>query len=174
MFSGIVEGTGSLRQAGGGRIYVRCPESWAGELRRGQSVSVSGVCLTAARLTDDGFGADVSAQTAACTTLGGLREGETVNLERALLYSGRIDGHFVSGHVDTVGTVDEIIQSGDAWRMQIAFDEKFSRLAAGKGSAAVNGVSLTVNEAALGSFSVTLVPYTLENSNLACCAPAAQ
>lgn len=134
--------------------------------RVGASVAVDGVCLTATVVHPDGFEADVVAETLARTTLGDLRPGDVVNLERALPASGRFDGHFVQGHVDATGEVVAIQPEGDGSRMVLRVPPGVLRYVVEKGSLAVSGVSLTVAAVRDDLVEVALVPHTLANTNL--------
>lgn len=174
MFTGLIETTGRLarlsRRGAGARLAI---EASLEPLALGDSVSVSGVCLTVCELRPGGFSADVSAETLARSTLGKLGPGERVNLERASRLGDRLGGHIVTGHVDDVGRVLASERVGEATRMRIGAPGSVLRFLAAKGSVAVDGVSLTVNvlcetgsEASAG-FEVMLVPHTLSQTTLA-------
>ena len=137
----------------------------------GDSIAVNGVCLTAVALGAGEFAADVSRETLSLTTLGGLKAGSPVNLEKALRLTDHLGGHMVSGHVDGVGEVIHFAPvaagSEDAsWRLDIRAPGSLGRYMAVKGSVAVNGVSLTVNTVRGNDFSINLIPHTLENTML--------
>ncbi len=134
--------------------------------RVGASVAVDGVCLTATVVHPDGFEADMVAETLTRTTLGDLRPGDVVNLERALQASGRFDGHFVQGHVDATGEVVAIQPEGDGSRMVLRVPPGVLRYVVEKGSLAVSGVSLTVAGVRDDLVEVALVPHTLANTTL--------
>ena len=136
------------------------------ELKLGDSIAVSGVCLTAIELPGDGFWADVSAETLSRTILGGLSVGTRVNLEQALMPSSRLGGHLVSGHVDGIGHVTQWFQEGRSWRLTIAAPSELTRYIAVKGSICVDGVSLTVNSISGTEFSLNIVPHTLQETTL--------
>ncbi len=169
MFTGIIEAIGDvrgLRRSGpGGRLGVRAPTLAAGA-RLGDSIAVDGACLTVATLEGATFWADVSAETLARTTLGGLRPGDAVNLERPLRLGDRLGGHLVTGHVDAIGKVVRVVSRPPGTRAAVSFPSDGRPFLVSKGSVAVNGVSLTV--AALGPsfFEVELIPATLETTNL--------
>ena len=171
MFTGIVEGTGSVAalaaaaDASGARLEVDAP--WlAGQLAVGESVAVNGCCLTVAEPTPAGFAADLVAETLRRTALGGLRAGARVNLERPLPLGGRLGGHLVQGHVDGVARVLGRTPVGDGEEVQIELPPHLERYVVEKGSIAVDGVSLTVAATGPGWFTVALVPHTLEVTTL--------
>ncbi|HHM05873.1 MAG TPA: riboflavin synthase [Gammaproteobacteria bacterium] len=170
MFTGIVQAVGhiaALEQGDGdARIRIRAGALDLSGAVLGDSVSVSGVCLTAVALHDDGFSADVSAETRRCTTFSGLRAGDPVNLEKALTLSAPLGGHLVSGHVDGVGEVIRREQAGASTRYVIRAPGELARYIAAKGSICVDGVSLTVNTVAGAEFWVNVVPHTLAVTTL--------
>jgi len=135
-------------------------------LALGESIAVDGACLSVVSITGSGFEADASGETLARTTLGRLAPGERVHLERALRASDRLGGHFVTGHVDGVGTMIERRPAGDATWMAFRVPRELARFVAEKGSIAVDGVSLTVNLVEGDRFEVTLIPITLEKTKL--------
>ena len=163
MFTGIVEGVGEIRnivRAGPGAICtVRVP-SFISDCRPGDSLSVDGVCLTVTSMKGDLFALDVSGETLARSTLGSLKQGSMVNLERALRLSDRLGGHLVSGHVDGTGSIDKIAKLQGSWVIGITIDKDLSRYLIEKGSVAVDGMSLTVNRCSGRSFEITVVPHT--------------
>jgi len=170
MFTGIVEELGevvALERGGGAsaRLAVRGPVVTAGAAA-GDSIAVNGVCLTVTGLSGDVFTADVMKETLDRSSLGALEPGSPVNLERAVPAGGRLGGHIVQGHVDGVGTVLSR-EPGDNWEIvRFSFPPALSRYVVEKGSIAVDGVSLTVVEAAGDSFTVSLIPTTLELTTL--------
>jgi riboflavin synthase len=168
VFTGLVETTGSVegveRGADGARIAVATPA--AGELRRGDSVAVNGVCLTVVEVDGDAFRADVMAETLRRSSLGPLGAGDRVNVELALRAGERLGGHFVQGHVDGLGTVAEVTPEGFARLVRIAATPEIVRYVVPKGSIAVDGVSLTVVAADDEGFTVSLIPETLERTTL--------
>lgn len=167
MFTGIVEATGRLRKTNGAgdgfRAAIEAPFSG---LALGESVSVNGVCLTVAALTESGFEADVSMETARVTTLAGLPEVSVVNLERALSAGSRLGGHFVSGHVDGVARVRRREPAGEAVLVELEPPSELAPFIAPKGSVTLDGVSLTVNRVEQGGFELMLVPHTLAVTTL--------
>ena len=136
------------------------------DVHEGDSISVSGVCLTALDISDDGFSADVSNETLRLTSLGQLNVGASVNLEKALLPSTRLGGHFVSGHVDGLAQVTNISQDARSQRWEFSAPQALMRFIAVKGSVCLDGVSLTVNDVTETSFSVNLIPHTLAKTSL--------
>ncbi|WP_418283877.1 riboflavin synthase [Halorubrum sp. DTA46] len=187
MFTGIVEGTGAVRSRTETEDGLRLRVGADGvegfdDLHHGQSISVSGVCLTVeAYGTEDAHGAAggsapeasgdwfevfLASETVAKTYLGDLREGDAVNLERAMPADGRFDGHVVQGHVDTVAEVTEITQVGEDWRFGFAIPEGHGQYLVDKGSVTLDGVSLTVAEKGDGAFDVAIIPTTYELTTL--------
>ncbi|MGA7965764.1 MAG: riboflavin synthase [Gammaproteobacteria bacterium] len=169
MFTGIVHGTGRIqsREARGGdqRLEVDCTgvlEPTA--LTTGASVAVNGVCLTVVDPIDACFYADVSAETLSLTTLGDLAKGTPVNLEPALAMGDALGGHLMSGHVDGIGTLVSRHRDARAWRLRFRAPDALAHLIASKGSIAVDGVSLTVNEVEGAEFGVAIIPATLERT----------
>ena len=168
MFTGLVEAQGRVialvRRPGGVGLQVSAP--FAGQLTRGDSVAINGACLTAVELWPDRFSADVSQESLDRTTLGALQPGATVNLERALAVGQRLGGHYVLGHVDGVGRVLSVSQAGEARRVDIEFPAEMAPLFIEKGSVAVDGISLTVNQVSGRSFWVAVIPETQARTSL--------
>jgi riboflavin synthase len=162
MFTGIVEGVGTLTEVkgtgAGYRVRIHTPLS--AELKLGDSLAVNGVCLTVILIDGDHVIADVGPETARVTTLGGLQRGQDVNLERPLRADGRFDGHFVLGHVDGVGVIDEIRAEGESHWLTIGFPATLAPFFIRKGSVAVDGVSLTVAGLGERQFDVMIIPFT--------------
>ena len=169
MFTGIIQTVGhvqSLQKVGGDvRLSIEVNGLPMHDVELGESIAVSGVCLTVVAFDANYFAADVSNETLSRTTLGNLVLGDKVNLERALQASSRIGGHWVSGHVDGVASVESISDDARSQRWRFAADKSLLRYIAEKGSVAVNGVSLTVNQADFEGFEVNLVPHTVEHTN---------
>ena len=169
MFTGIVEKLGTVvamesRDRGGS---LRVDGGWNfTEIRLGDSLCLNGACLTVSSLDGTTFAADVSAETLNRTNLGSLRPGDQVNLERALRLSDRLGGHLVTGHVDGAGRVREGLREGDSYRFTFEVSEDLSRTLVGKGSVAVDGISLTVSKLERSFFEVYVIPYTLETTTL--------
>ncbi|MDH4229261.1 MAG: riboflavin synthase [Nitrospirota bacterium] len=170
MFTGIVEELGSVRRAaetpGGRTLEIACATLLEGG-KIGDSIMVNGACLTVTRMEEGGvFSADVSTETLRVTTLGGLRTGSAVNLERAMALGGRLGGHLVSGHVDAVGHVRSVRPVGEAVEIWFDVPSTVLDLTVVKGSLAVEGVSLTVNALDAGGCSVMIIPHTAANTTL--------
>jgi riboflavin synthase len=170
MFTGIVQAIGrveALTPRGADRhLRIDTGKLDLSAVRVGDSIAVSGVCLTVTSRHDAAFEADVSAETLRCTTFAGLRIGDAVNLETALTLATPLGGHLVSGHVDGVGTVKARNEAGQSLRQAIAVPADLARYIAVKGSICVDGVSLTVNAVDGAAFEVNLVPHTLQETTL--------
>jgi riboflavin synthase len=168
LFTGLVQERGRIVEAtphdGGARLRIEA--GCAAELAEGDSVLVSGVCLTATDLGTREFGADLSEETLARTSLGGLGAGDYVNLELALRPADRLGGHIVQGHVDGVGEVAEAREAGLSREVSVEAPAEILRYVVEKGSVAVDGVSLTVTRVDGGGFEVALIPETLERTTL--------
>lgn len=165
MFTGIVQSTGRVARVeprgGDLRLVVEVPGFDATGLALGDSIAVSGCCLTVVAIDEAALAFDVSNETLSLTTLGGLCEGHTVNLEMALRLSDRLGGHLVSGHVDGVGRIVSIEPDARSQRWRIAAPRELLRYVASKGSICVEGVSLTVNAVDDTGFEVNLIPHTV-------------
>ncbi len=171
MFTGLIQGVGRLAgtEARGGdlRLRIATGDLAVADLCLGESVAVSGVCLTVVEFDRTGFLADVSNETLARTSLGDMPAGAAVNLERALLPTDRLGGHLVSGHVDGVGRVSTIVPDGRSQRWRFVAPDELMRYIAEKGSICVDGVSLTVNTVGRDWFEVNLVPHTVGHTAFA-------
>ncbi len=173
MFSGIVTDVGRVRRvaetAGGGcRLEIGTAYDTAA-IALGASVACSGPCLTVVETGPGWFAVDVSGETMACTTLGDWRAGTRVNLERALALGDEIGGHLVTGHVDGVALVEGAEPEGESLRLTLRCPAELSRFVAAKGSVALDGVSLTVNEVDGALFGINLIPHTLACTTLDDC-----
>ena len=168
MFTGIVRAVGKIRalEARGGdqRLHIDAAELDLKALKVGDSIAVNGCCLTAVGKLPEGFGADVSRETLALTTLGGFKAGSAVNLETALTLSTPLGGHLVIGHVDGVGMVQSRREDARSVRYDIEAPAELMRYIARKGSICVDGVSLTVNAIEANGFQVNIIPHTLEHT----------
>jgi len=176
MFTGIVEEVGrvaAVREGAEGRVLTVACHAVLGGTKPGDSVMVSGACLTATGLDAKGFSADVSPETCAVTTLGALRAGDAVNLERAMALGDRLGGHLVTGHVDGIGRVRSVTPVGDATRIAFDAPPEVLRLCVVKGSIAVEGVSLTVNTVDGGGLTVMIIPHTAAHTTLLSLPPGA-
>lgn len=164
MFTGIVRGIGKIAAraavGGDGRLDIDVGEIAMPTMAVGDSIAVNGVCLTAAEVRAGGFTADVSQETLAVTTLGELVVGAPVNIEPALRVGDALSGHFVTGHVDGIGHVRSLGAVGRSQRLEIELGASLLPYIARKGSVAVDGVSLTVNDVSSGGFTVNIVPHT--------------
>ena len=171
VFTGLVLGTGKLtsreRRGPGYRLVIGTGGlPGFDRLELGESIAVSGACLTVVWFDATSFAADVTLETAEKTTLGRVSLGGELNLERSLRVGDRLGGHWVSGHVDGVAQVQALESHGDAWLVRIAFAEEHRRFVAQKGSVALDGVSLTVNAVEGNVLSVMLIPHTREVTSL--------
>ena len=168
MFTGIIQAVGHIAAIQSGEKDIRlCIESGKLPLEGvglGDSIATSGVCLTVTELTGEGYWADVSPESLSLTTLGTKGVGDPVNLETSLTLSTPLGGHLVSGHVDGVGYVDDIIEDARFWRVRIAAPEALARYVAMKGSICVDGTSLTVNQVQGCHFELTIIPQTWEET----------
>jgi riboflavin synthase len=168
MFTGIVEAVGRVARmdprGGDLRLVIDVGSLPFANVALGESIAVSGVCLTVVEFDAKTFAADVSNETLSRTTLGNLREGAPVNLERAMLPTTRFGGHVVAGHVDALGAVESIRDDGRSQRWRFAAPASVLRYIAEKGSVCVDGVSLTVNAVDDAGFEVNLVPHTIEHT----------
>ena len=168
MFTGLIETVGHVSglTAVPSGFCARIRTSLASELSLGESVAVNGVCLTATMVDGDEMQADIGPETARVTTLGSMRPGQAVNLERSLRAGDRFGGHFVQGHVDGVGKVDGIRPDGDACWLTISFPAPLAPLFIAKGSVAVDGISLTVAALRERQFDVMIIPFTRAHTNV--------
>lgn len=168
MFTGLIEGVGEITDVtptlGGFRIRVTT--TFASDVAPGDSVAINGVCLTVISADADGIHADVAPETVRVSSFGTLRRGALVNLERPLRADSRLGGHFVQGHVDATGTIDEIRQDGESRWLTVKFPADHAAFIVRKGSIAVNGISLTVAGVADGHFDVQVIPFTWAHTNL--------
>ncbi len=168
MFTGIIQAVGRVArlEARGGdvRLAIDTAELDLTDVQLGDSLAVSGVCLTAVALEARGFSADVSNETLSLTTLGKLQAGDPVNLEKALRLADRLGGHLVSGHVDGLGKVVAIAPDGRSQRWTFEVPAAISRYMAAKGSVCIDGTSLTVNEVGGHRLGVNLIPHTVEHT----------
>jgi riboflavin synthase len=169
MFTGLVREVGEvvwLRRSGQAvQLLIKGPRT-ASRVRIGESVAVNGCCLTVTAQRDGQCMFDLLEESLERTNFGRVKPGTAVNLERALRVEGRLGGHFVQGHVDCTAEVLAIEEKGPDLRLDIALPVEFARYVAYKGSVAINGVSLTVAEVGPTSFSVWIIPHTLDNTNL--------
>ena len=168
MFTGLIEAVGRVTEVkatgGGMRLRIRTP--LASELVPGDSLAVNGACLTVTIAEDGDVHADIGPETARITTLGSLRRDQDVNLERPMRADSRLGGHFVLGHVDGMGTVEEIRDEGESHWLTVSFGHELAPYLIRKGSVAVDGISLTVAGLGDGRFDVMIIPFTWDHTNL--------
>ena len=171
MFTGLIQAVGHVeaRQPLGGdlRLVVAGGQLPMHDLQVGESIAVSGVCLTVVEFDARNFAADVSNETLSLTTLATLQAGAVVNLERSMLPTTRMGGHLVAGHVDGIGRVEDVHDDGRCQRWRFSAPQSLLRYLAVKGSVAVDGVSLTVNAVGESDFEVNLVPHTVAQTAFA-------
>lgn len=168
MFTGIVEAWAEVKDLNeeNGILTVELFSEIANEFKVDQSVSHNGVCLTVTELHDKNYKVQAIEETLAKTNLGSLKIGDRVNLERSLKVGDRLDGHWVQGHVDAVAKLLKITKNEDNRVLKFQYPQEFRELVVEKGSITVNGVSLTVVDAVENHFSIALIPYTWEHTNL--------
>ncbi|MCK4690844.1 MAG: riboflavin synthase [Desulfuromonadales bacterium] len=177
MFTGLIQEIGKVGglQRRGDSAQLRIVSELAnGDLQLGESIAVNGACLTVITWDSSSFTVDVSPETLTCTTLGSFRPNMPVNLERALRLSDRLGGHLVSGHVDCIAKIRKRYQEHNAVRFEFALPEEFLRYIVMKGSVAIDGISLTVNEVTQNSFSVMVIPHSLAMTTLQNCREGAE
>jgi riboflavin synthase len=170
MFTGIVKKLSTVEkislQKGSFFVDIQKPKGWV--IKKGESISINGVCSTVKNLSEKAFQVEYMPETISKTTASSFEKGTEVNLEKSLRINDLLDGHIVQGHIDTTGKIIEIKKAKESKVMKIEVPEKFMKFIANKGSVSVDGISLTVVETGKKWFSVSLVSYTLENTNLGC------
>ncbi len=172
MFTGIITAVGAVRSLaplGEGadmRLIIQTPWPDAGAIPIGASIACSGCCLTAVEVGSDWFAVEVSGETLSKTGLGGWAEGSRMNLERSLKVGDELGGHFVSGHVDGQGKVVSVTAENGSHRVSVEVPRELARFIAPKGSVAIDGVSLTVNEVSGATFGVNIIPHTWSETTL--------
>jgi len=169
LFTGIIESRGTIAQVrsrGQGLELHVLAQLPGGPLVPGESIAVSGPCLTVEKVVDGGFVVFASAETTARTTIGSLARGDRVNLERAMAASGRFGGHMVTGHIDGIGRLVQSQERGEATGLEFQVGSEISRFIVARGSISIDGISLTVTEADAGRFKVVVIPHTLSNTTL--------
>jgi riboflavin synthase len=168
MFTGLIESVGEVESVAAidGGFRLRVEAGMAAELQPGESVAVNGVCLTVVDRAPSSFSAEIGPETATVTSLGALRAGSLVNLERAMPANGRFGGHMVLGHVDGTGTIHSIRPEADFTWVTIGFPAALAPFLIHRGSVAVDGISLTVATLDAASFDVQIVPFTWAHTNL--------
>jgi riboflavin synthase len=167
MFTGIIEQIGTVEniKTEGSNYHFTISSPISTELKIDQSISHNGVCLTVVAMDDNSHTVTAIEETLSRTNLGELKEGDIVNLERAMMPSSRLDGHIVQGHVDTTGQCTNIEEKDGSWYFEFQYQVSPEHLLVDKGSVCINGVSLTVVNPSLDKFSVAIIPYTFENTN---------
>ena len=169
MFTGIIEEMGVIQDLQQGRRSARLlvlAKSVLGDLNTGDSISVNGVCLTVTGIQDSEFSADVSPETLAVTTMGSLKVGDAVNLERAMRLDSRLGGHLVTGHIDGVGIIRNRRQNEDALVLGVEIPSELSRYCIRKGSIALDGVSMTLNQVGDKEVQIAVIPHTAKTTTL--------
>lgn len=168
MFTGIIQAVGRIAEIDAGeqdiRLRIKTGKLPLADVALGDSIATSGVCLTVTELPGDGFWADVSPETLSLTSLGSKGVGDAVNLETSLTLSTPLGGHLVSGHVDGVGYIEQIMEDARFWRVKVAAPDNLARYIAMKGSICVDGTSLTVNQVDGSAFELTIIPQTWEET----------
>ena len=167
MFTGIIETLGRIKciEKEQDNVHVTIDSSMTHELKIDQSVAHNGVCLTVVSISDTNYTVTAIKETLEKTNLSDWKEGDLVNLERAMKLGDRLDGHIVQGHVDQIGNCIAIQEANGSWYYTFEYDTKLNNLTIEKGSITVNGVSLTVVNSKKSEFSVAIIPYTYEHTN---------
>jgi riboflavin synthase len=169
MFTGLIEEVGVVRRlergAEGGRLSVRA-RAVLGGTKIGDSIAVSGACLTVIALDGEGFVVECMPETLSRTTLGQAHPGSIVNLERSLRWGDRLGGHLVLGHVDDVGEITRVRRAGIAWEVRVSLPDALRGAVAAKGSIAIDGISLTVMQVDPEGFEIGVIPHTLKETTL--------
>jgi riboflavin synthase len=168
MFTGIIEKVGTVSNLKKERdnLQMIIQSEFSNELKIDQSVSHNGICLTVVAIGTGTHTVTAITETLNKTNLGKLKEGDLVNLERCMQINGRLDGHIVQGHVDQTGICTEVIEKNGSWEYTISYDSSIGNITVEKGSICVNGISLTVVNSREDSFSVAIIPYTYEHTNM--------
>lgn len=168
MFTGIIETTGQIQSVanqGSGKVFW-LSSTVTPELRVDQSVSHNGACLTVEEINNTEYRVTAIQETLDKTNLGTWKVGDTINLERCMQLNGRLDGHLVQGHVDTTGICQSVTNKDGSWEYRISFPDHFAHLIIEKGSICLNGISLTAFNVTQNEFTVAIIPYTYEHTNI--------
>ncbi len=167
MFTGIIETLGRIKsiEKEQENVHFTITSSITSELKIDQSIAHNGVCLTVVAIENDNYTVTAIKETLNKTNLGTWKEGDAVNLERAMKLGDRLDGHIVQGHVDQIGTCVDVKEASGSWYFTFTYDAALNNITIEKGSITVNGVSLTVVNSKLNEFSVAIIPYTFEHTN---------
>lgn len=168
MFTGIIENLGVVTslETDLENLHISVKSSFTHELKIDQSVAHNGVCLTVVSIENDVYTVTAIKETLDKTNIGSLRHHDVVNLERAMKLGDRLDGHIVQGHVDQVGVCKAKYEQDGSWIFTFSYDDTLGNITIEKGSITVNGISLTVVNSKRNEFSVAIIPYTFENTNL--------
>ncbi|HEY0899278.1 MAG TPA: riboflavin synthase [Sphingobacteriaceae bacterium] len=168
MFTGIIETLGKITDINRDQdnVHFTIASPFFHELKIDQSVAHNGVCLTVVRIEDNTHTVTAISETLLKTNLGSLRVGDQVNLERCMQMNGRLDGHIVQGHVDQTAVCTEVKELEGSWEYSFKYDKTLGNVTVEKGSICINGISLTVFNSADDSFSVAIIPYTYEHTNM--------
>ena len=168
MFTGIIQAIGNISKidsnGSDSRIVLKAGKMKLDDVKIGDSISVNGVCLSITEKTKDSFSSDLSSETLSLTTFIEMRANSKVNLEKAMNFSSRVNGHLIAGHVDGVGVIKEMKNDGRSILILIEFPEELEKYISKKGSIAVDGVSLTINGTKENTFSINIIPHTLSGS----------
>ena len=168
MFTGIIQAIGNISKIDSNgpdsRIVFKVRKMKLDDVKIGDSISVNGVCLSITEKTKDSFSSDLSSETLSLTTFIEMRANSKVNLEKAMNFSSRVNGHLIAGHVDGVGVIKEMKNDGRSILILIEFPEELEKYISKKGSIAVDGVSLTINGTKENTFSINIIPHTLSGS----------
>ncbi|MGB9561376.1 MAG: riboflavin synthase [bacterium] len=166
MFTGIVEKVARVEKVSkkGDGLLIEIESKFNSGLSSGASIAVNGACLTVISSTDEKFVVFAGLETISRTNIAFLKRGDKVNLERPIKIGERLEGHFLLGHIDTMGTIRSMLRRGDNLILKIFYPPRYSSLVVDKGSIGVDGVSLTIVEPEVGAFNVSLIPYTIENT----------
>jgi|TARA_Y100001949_G_scaffold92533_2_gene78222 riboflavin synthase len=168
MFTGIIQAIGNISKIDSNgpdsRIVFKAGKMKLDDVKIGDSISVNGVCLSITEKTKDSFSSDLSSETLSLTTFIEMRANSKVNLEKAMNFSSRVNGHLIAGHVDGVGVIKEMKNDGRSILILIEFPEELEKYISKKGSIAVDGVSLTINGTKENTFSINIIPHTLSGS----------
>ena len=168
MFTGIIQAIGNISKIDSNgpdsRIVFKAGKMKLDDVKIGDSISVNGVCLSITEKTKNSFSSDLSSETLSLTTFIEMRANSKVNLEKAMNFSSRVNGHLIAGHVDGVGVIKEMKNDGRSILILIEFPEELEKYISKKGSIAVDGVSLTINGTKENTFSINIIPHTLSGS----------
>lgn len=169
MFTGLIEEIGIIKSVsakGTGRVFEIDCQKVLNNTKIGDSIAINGICLTVTGFNNKSYKVDVSKETLDVSTAKYFKVGDKVNLERALSFSDRFGGHLVMGHVDTIGKISEMREEGDFYVFKVSYDRNFDKYVVYKGSIAIDGISLTINEKKTGMIRLNIIPHTYHSTNL--------